>query len=176
MRHLRVLFLLAGAALAHEQAPSRTWDHGWGMALGTGFDTVPVVIDVHHTFSLGVGLYLGGGGIPHPRDGGDWRFGLNLNDKGTLRRTSRAGHLGMAVTRFRGWGFGLGFGRLERGWEVERGGWFTAEEMARLDSTEVRKGPHAWAAYYPNRILGFQVQTGPGWGGVSLALRFYGWY
>ena len=166
-----VSMAFAVAAMAQDGSTPRLVDHGWGMALGTGFSAVPLVIDVHYTFSPGIGIYLGGGGTPHPGDN-NWDFNLNFNDHGTLRKTSSEGHIGIAVTRLPNVAWGVGYGRRTSGWEVDHGGWFTAEETARLDNTEVHHGPHGWIAYYPGRILGLQVQAGPGWGGISAALRF----
>ena len=164
-------FLVALPVMAQIPIPSRPVDHGWGMAVGTGFSAVPLVIDLHYTFSSGVGFYLGGGGTPHPRDS-EFSFSLNFNDRGTLRKQESAGHLGIAVTRHPRMAWGVGFGKHTTSWEIDHGGWFTAEEMARMDSSETRQGAHGWVAFYPGRAVGFQLQAGPGWGGVSLALRF----
>jgi hypothetical protein len=141
------------------------------MALGTGFSAVPVVIDVHYTFRPGVGFYLGGGGTPQPSHN-DWNFNLNFNDRGTLRKQQSAAHAGIAVTPHPRIAWGLGYGKHTEGWEIDHGGWFTAEEEARLDHSVTRTGPHGWVAFYPGHVVGFQVQAGPGWGGVSLAIRF----
>jgi len=102
-------FLVALPVMAQIPIPSRPVDHGWGMAVGTGFSAVPLVIDLHYTFSSGVGFYLGGGGTPHPRDS-EFSFSLNFNDRGTLRKQESAGHLGIAVTRHprMAWGWASG--------------------------------------------------------------------
>jgi hypothetical protein len=141
------------------------------MSIGTGFDAAPVLVDVHYTARQGIGIYFGGGGTPQPRhDSGS--FSLDFNARGTLRKTESAGYVGIAVTRLPRVAWGLGFGRHSSGYEIDQGGWFTAEELARLDTTRTRQGPHGWVAYYPGRVLGFQFQAGPGWAGASLALRF----
>lgn len=172
MKPIRMVFLMAFPLLAQADPYAPRIPHGWGMSLGTAFDAAPLVLDVHYTFQLGIGFYLGGGGRPRPSNN-DWTFDFNFNDRGTLRRVDTAGYIGVAVTRQRGFAWGLGLGRHTSGWEIDHGGWLTAEEQARLDTTTVRTGPHGWLAYYPGRWVGFQVQAGPGWGGVSLALRFF---
>jgi hypothetical protein len=168
----RWLFLLLALPLPAQDAPGfPSRDHGWGMALGTGFSALPVVIDVHYTFRPGVGFYLGGGGTPHSSSN-DFSFNINFDDRGTLRKVQTAAHAGIAVTLHPQFAWGLGYGRHTESWEIDHSGWFTAEEEARLNTAVTRTGPQGWVAFYPGRVLGFQVQAGPGWGGVSLAIRF----
>ena len=146
--------------------------HGGGMSLGTGFSAVPLFLDGYYTWGPGIGFYLGAGGTPHPGS----QFGsidINFNQRGTLRETQAAGYLGVAVTRHPAMAWGVGYGRHVSSWEVDQSGWFTAEEMARADTSTIRQGLHGWIAYYPGQVVGFQVQAGPGWAGVSLALRFW---
>lgn len=173
MRPILLALSSALTLLAQGDPYGPRFPHGWGMSIGTAFDAAPLLLDVHYTFRPGIGFYLGGGGRPHPGSANSWNFDINFNDRGTLRRVDTAGYLGVAITRQRNFAWGLGYGRHSSGWEIDHGGWFTAEEQAKLDTTVVRAGPHGWLAYYPGRVVGFQFQVGPGWGGVSLALRFF---
>lgn len=172
MRRAWFGLLLAAAALGQDRPWAEERSHGWAMSVGTGFDAAPVLLDVRYTGSAGLGLYLGAGGRPDPHHS-SWTFSLNFNDRGTLRRTDTAAYAGLAVSRSPRFAWGVGFGRHTSGWEIDHSGWFTAEEQARLDTTTVRQGAHGWFAYHPGRMLGFQVQAGPGWAGVSLAIKFY---
>lgn len=164
--------LVAFPLLAQGDTYAPKIPHGWGMAIGTAFDAAPLVLDVQYTFRPGIGIYFGGGGRPRPGSN-SISFNFNFNDRGTLRRVDTAGYFGVAVTRQRNLAWGLGYGRHSSGWEIDHSGWFTAEEQARLDTTTVRTGPHGWIAYYPRSFMGVQFQAGPGWGGVSLAIRFF---
>jgi hypothetical protein len=165
------LLLAAIPAMAQAGSGWSIPQSGWGMSLGTGFSEAPVLVDVHYTFPPGFGLYLGGGGTPRPNQN-DFSFNFNLNDKGTLRKVQTAGYLGLAVTRHPRVAWGVGYGQLTTSWEVDHSGWFTAEEMAQLDSSRNRQGAHGWVGFYPGRSIGVHVQAGPGWGGVSLGVRF----
>jgi hypothetical protein len=164
--------LLVLPALAQGPPASGLPRHGGGLSLGTGFSAAPLLVDGYYTSNSGIGIYLGGGGTPHP--GSQYAsWDLNFNQRGTLRETQAAAYLGVAVTRHPALAWGLGFGRHVSGWEIDRSGWFTAEELARADTSTVRQGLHGWLACYPGRFVGFQGQAGPGWVGVSLALRFW---
>ncbi len=165
------MLLCAMPVLAQGDPLFRIPDHGWGMAVGSGFSEVPLLVDVHYTFKPGIGFYLGGGGTPHAQNN-DFSFNLNFNDRGTLRQVKSAGYIGVAVTRHPRVAWGVGFGKHTTSWEIDHGGGFTAEEMARLDSSRSQQGAHGWVAYYPGRVFGIQAQAGPGWGGLALAMRF----
>lgn len=170
MRHW--LPCLLTLPLAAQVGGGAVHPHGWAMSLGTGFDKAPILLDVRYTFSPGIGFYLGGGGTPDTKRD-SWNFDWNLNQRGTLKKTQHAAYVGVAVTQLPKVAWGLGYGRHTTEWEVDQGGWFTAEEMAQLDTSYVKQGAHGWIALYWNRMFGVQVQAGPGWGGVSLTLRFY---
>lgn len=171
MRGWWPLLLAALPALAQAGPGGNPYLSGWGMSLGTGLSEVPVLLDVRYTFRPGFGFYLGGGGTPDPNRN-DFDLDLNLNGRGTLRKVQSAAYLGLAVTRHPRVAWGVGVGRRTTSWEVDRSGWFTDAEMAQLDSSQVRRGAHGWLGFYPGRWFGVHIQAGPGWGGVSLGLRF----